>query len=140
MAGRPIVPSAAIPDSQSVQTTEKEGPKGFATGKKVNGRKRHLQVDTQGRLLQVLVHRFGFAVRFSALSHCLLLPLAALEENRAEDCENGQGNGNRPENAGRSHFKMIGQQIREGNFKNPKDKKVEIRRRPGIARAVKRRF
>ena len=48
-------PSAAIMDSQSVKTTEMGGERGYDAGKKVNGRKRHVLVDTQGWLLAVLV-------------------------------------------------------------------------------------
>jgi putative transposase len=55
-AGREAEPSAAIIDSQSVKTTEQGGPRGFDGHKKVNGRKRHLLVDTNGLLLEVVVH------------------------------------------------------------------------------------
>ena len=55
-AGRKATPSAGIIDSQSVKTTERGGPHGYDGGKKVNGRKRHLLVDTMGLLLQVVVH------------------------------------------------------------------------------------
>ena len=56
-AGRHPNPSAAILDSQSVKTTKKGGPKrGYDGAKKVNGRKRHLLVDTLGLILAVLVH------------------------------------------------------------------------------------
>lgn len=55
-AGREESPSAAIIDSQSVKTTEKGGLKGYDAGKKVNGRKRHILVDTMGLLLAVVVH------------------------------------------------------------------------------------
>lgn len=55
-AGREPPPSAAIIDSQSVKTTERGGPHGYDGGKKVNGRKRHLLVDTMGLLLRVVVH------------------------------------------------------------------------------------
>ena len=54
--GREPTPSAAIIDSQSVKTTERGGPHGYDGGKKVNGRKRHLLVDTLGLLLRVVVH------------------------------------------------------------------------------------
>lgn len=56
MEGREAEPSAAILDSQSVKTTEQGGPRGYDAGKKVNGRKRHLLVDTLGLLLAVVVH------------------------------------------------------------------------------------
>jgi transposase len=54
--GREPTPSAAIIDSQSVKTTEQGGPHGYDGGKKVNGRKRHILVDTLGLLLTVVVH------------------------------------------------------------------------------------
>jgi putative transposase len=54
--GRDAQPSAAILDSQTVKTTEQGGPHGYDAGKKVNGRKRHLLVDTLGLLLVVVVH------------------------------------------------------------------------------------
>ena len=47
-------PSVAIIDSQSVKTT-KGGWCGYDAGKKVNGRKRHILVDTLGLLLVVVV-------------------------------------------------------------------------------------
>ena len=55
-AGRKATPSAGIIASQSVKTTERGGPHGYDGGKKVNGRKRHLLVDTMGLLLKVVVH------------------------------------------------------------------------------------
>jgi len=54
--GRESTPSAAIIDRQSVKTTEQGGPHGYDGGKKVNGRKRHILVDTLGLLLKVVVH------------------------------------------------------------------------------------
>lgn len=54
--GRDASPSAAIIDSQSVKTTEAGGPRGYDAGKKINGRKRHALVDTDGRALLVEPH------------------------------------------------------------------------------------
>ena len=55
-AGRRVQPVAAIVDSQSVKTTERGGEHGYDGGKKINGRKRHLLVDTLGLVLKVKVH------------------------------------------------------------------------------------
>lgn len=55
-AGREAQPTAGIVDSQSVKTTESGGPRGFDAGKKINGRKRHVLVDTLGLLLRAIVH------------------------------------------------------------------------------------
>jgi len=56
-AGRQPAPTAAIVDSQSVRAaaTVTRVSRGFDAAKKVNGRKRHLAVDTLGLLLIVLV-------------------------------------------------------------------------------------
>lgn len=55
--GRTAEPSAAIIDSQSVKAAETvpASSRGFDAGKKINGRKRHIAVDTLGLLLTVLV-------------------------------------------------------------------------------------
>src|SRR5215210_291521 len=55
-AGKEASPTAGIIDSQSVRTTESGGPRGFDAGKKTNGRKRHILVDTLGLLLVLVVH------------------------------------------------------------------------------------
>lgn len=39
-----------------MKTTERGGPHGYDAGKKVNGRKRHIFVDTTGLVLTVVVH------------------------------------------------------------------------------------
>jgi transposase len=54
--GREASPTAAIIDSQSVRTTEAGGPRGYDAGKKINGRKRHALVDTDGRGLMLEPH------------------------------------------------------------------------------------
>src|SRR5512147_1263957 len=54
-AGRDPNPSAGSIDSQTVKATEIADTRGYDGGKKVNGRKRHLVVDTLGLLLVVLV-------------------------------------------------------------------------------------
>jgi transposase len=56
-AGRTARPSAAVIDSQSVKGPEMiaAGRRGYDAGKKINGTKRHIAVDTLGLLLTVLV-------------------------------------------------------------------------------------
>jgi len=71
--GREPTPSAAILDSQSVKTTEQGGERGYDGGKKINGRKRHLLVDTNGLILDVLVHPANLTDRQGA--KLLLAPL-----------------------------------------------------------------
>jgi transposase len=55
--GRNPTPTAAVIDSQSVQgsDTVPRGSRGYDAGKKTNGRKRHIAVDTGGLLLTVVV-------------------------------------------------------------------------------------
>jgi transposase len=58
--GRETSPTACIIDSQSVKSVEKGGacidPNGYDAGKKINGKKRHILVDTQGLLMHAVVH------------------------------------------------------------------------------------
>jgi transposase len=56
---REASPTAAVIDSQSVKSAEKGAsidPHGYDAGKKINGKKRHILVDTQGLMLQAIVH------------------------------------------------------------------------------------
>ncbi|MFI9367081.1 IS5 family transposase, partial [Kitasatospora sp. NPDC053057] len=57
LAGKKEEPTAAIIDSQSVKADATVGAatRGYDAGKKINGRKRHIAVDTLGLLLVVLV-------------------------------------------------------------------------------------
>jgi putative transposase len=56
-AGKKRTPTAAVIDSQSVKTTEVGGEeRGYDAGKKINGRKRHIVVDTLGLIMAVVVH------------------------------------------------------------------------------------
>lgn len=53
--GLPIQPTEALIDSQTSQTSENGGPKGYDGGKKRRGRKRHLVTNTVGLLLAVCI-------------------------------------------------------------------------------------
>ena len=53
--GRQRQATAGIIDSQSVKSTECSDERGYDAGKKINGRKRHVMVDTLGLVLLVLV-------------------------------------------------------------------------------------
>ena len=65
-AGRKASPSLGLIDSQSVKTTEPGGPHGKEAFKKVNGRKRHLVVDTSGMVVAAAVHSAGIQDRDGA--------------------------------------------------------------------------
>jgi transposase len=66
--GRDRDPSAAVVDSQSVRAAETvaRSGRGYDKGKNVNGRKRHIVVDTTGLLLIVLVTTAGVQDRDAA--------------------------------------------------------------------------
>ena len=72
-SGRAAEPWAAIIDAQSVKTTDRGGEQGDEVGKKINGRKRQLLVDTLGLVLKAKVHAANIADRGGA--HLLLEPL-----------------------------------------------------------------
>jgi putative transposase len=65
-AGRKTSPSMGIIDTQSVKTTEQGGPRGKDPHQKINGRKRHLVVDTLGMVLAAVVHSAGIQDRDGA--------------------------------------------------------------------------
>jgi putative transposase len=52
-SGREASPSGGVIDSQSVKAPAPGAERGFDAGKKIKGRKRHIAVDTDGRLLMV---------------------------------------------------------------------------------------
>jgi putative transposase len=66
--GRDADPTAAAADSQSVRAAETVGKtsRGYDAGKKINGRKRHIVVDTCGLLLVILVTGAGVQDRDAA--------------------------------------------------------------------------
>lgn len=72
--GRDPLPTAAVIDSQSVKGAETVGAsrRGYDAGKKINGIKRHVAVDTLGLLLAVMVTGAGVQDRDGA---CGLLSL-----------------------------------------------------------------
>ncbi len=66
--GHTPTPSAVVLDSQSVRTTEKGGHTAYDGAKKVNGRKRHLLVDTLGLVCKAHVTPANTATE-TALAH-----------------------------------------------------------------------
>ena len=65
--GREAGPNAAVIDSQSVKTSEADGPRGYDPGKKINSHKRHAMVDTDGRGLILHVHAASVQDRDGAI-------------------------------------------------------------------------
>lgn len=67
-SGRDSQPSAAVLDSQTIKAADTvgAGTRGFDAGKKINGRKRHLAVDTEGFLLAVVVTAASVGDRLGA--------------------------------------------------------------------------
>jgi putative transposase len=53
--GREASPTLGIVDSQTVKAMAPAGPRGYDAAKKINGRKRHILVDSRGNLLAVHV-------------------------------------------------------------------------------------
>lgn len=90
-SGREPTPSAAIPDSLSVKTSERGGPHGNDGGKKRSGLNRHLLVDPLGLGLGVLVHPADIPDRAGApwLLHQLQPTLPRLELIWADSVYNG---------------------------------------------------
>ena len=90
-AGRHESPSMGVIDSQSVKTTEQGGPHGIDAHKKVNGRKRHVMVDTMGMVMAAVVHSAGIQDRDGAkpVLEKLVGKFPRLEEILADAIYNG---------------------------------------------------
>ncbi|GGT84810.1 hypothetical protein GCM10010272_31830 [Streptomyces lateritius] len=82
-SGHDALPSAGVIDSQSVKADAVvgAGTRGFDGGKLVNGRKRHVVVDTLGLLLGVMVTAADVGDR--AAAHILLEQVAAAHHRLA---------------------------------------------------------
>ncbi|WP_255420241.1 MULTISPECIES: IS5 family transposase [Micromonospora] len=88
--GRTRQPTAALVDSQSVRGAETVGRpgRGYDAGKKVNGRKRHIAVDTCGLLLAILVT--GANVQDRDAARRSGRALRGIETQRDLDAHHGQ--------------------------------------------------
>ena len=74
--GREASPTLGIVDSQTVKAMAPAGPRGYDAAKKVNGRKRHILVDSRGNLLAVRVTDGAVQDRDGGVD--LIRPLRAL--------------------------------------------------------------
>jgi putative transposase len=66
LEGREASLSVGVMDRQSVKTTESDGPRGFDTGKRIKGRKRHIVTNTLGLMVGAVVHPAGVQDRDGA--------------------------------------------------------------------------
>ena len=54
--GRTVAPTASVIDTRHVKTTQSGEVRGYDTGKRSKGRKRHITLDPAGLLISLIVH------------------------------------------------------------------------------------